>query len=139
MKAFGLAFTLWGGTIMLCCTFLFLEGIFTMNFLFVGASIIGFFAAIFISSPLLLPTTLLIKLASRIPYGATVRLYWLSFTLLLQNYLFFMLLDFADNFSIAGGEYYSLYFISAVALVFMLIFRRTAIKIFFSQTTNKES
>jgi hypothetical protein len=138
MKAFGLAFTLWGGTIFLCCGLLFLAGVFTLSGIAIGAFVV-FFVALFITCPLLITTTMLIQWALKIPYGATVRLYWLGFMLLIQNYLYFELLAFARIFGFARHGFVLLYFISAPGIVFMLVFKRTALKNFFSQTTNKES
>jgi hypothetical protein len=139
MRPFGLAFTLWGGSILLCCGMVAVFGIFTFNGQFFAAAIIGFFVALFISFPLLMPTTLLIRVACKIPYSNTVRLYWLGFTLLLQNYLYFKLLSLADVFDLAFiFDFFIL--MSTIAMVFMIFFRRTTIKDFFSQqTTNKTS
>ena len=138
MRSFGLAFTLWGGTILLCCGCIFLYGVITMDGLAVAAGIFGFFVAVFATCPLLVPTTLLIELAAKIPYNETVRLYWLGFTLVLQNYLFFQFLYLVNIFP--GDEFSNtFFFISVAGMIIMLFVRKNAFKNFFSQqTTNKK-
>ena len=136
MRAFGIAFILWGGSILLCCGLLVFSGLFiSRSFYTVIMGFIGFFAALFITSPLLLPATWLIKLASKIPYNETVRICWLGFSLILLNYLFFRVLDLYIFISWGIDSFFPF---SAIAVVVMLIFKRKTLKEFFSQQTTKE-
>jgi hypothetical protein len=135
MKAFGLAFTIWGGTIATCCSLIAFFGIFTFDGMAIMLGVIGFIMSLLVTSPLLLGAALLIQLAAKIPYNNTIRIYWLGFTLILLDYLFFQLL----NFIMPDWDILNVFFFpSTIGLVFMLAFRRTAIKNFFTQqTTNK--
>jgi hypothetical protein len=138
MKAFGLAFTIWGGTILLNCGFFIVSGIFTLDVLLIGGGVIGFFVALFVTCPLLIPATLLINLTRKIPYHERVLVFWLGFALIALNYLFWEVFTWFDFFIIDRDFQYPVFFISSAGIVLMLIFKRTALKEFFSQqTTNK--
>ena len=138
MKAFGIAFTLWIGTIMVSSGFLLLLGIFMVEGMAVAASFIGCFIALLVTCPLLVPATLLVKLSCKIPYSGIVQICWLGFTLILMNYLFLALLSYFFSGDWSGLDVF--FYISTCALVFILFLKRTALQSFFSQqTTNKES
>jgi hypothetical protein len=139
MRPAGIAFQLWSGTIIINCVVLVVFGMFSLNVGLIFMSILGFFLALFVSCPLLVPATFLVKWSCKLPYSHVVKIWWLGFMLVFLNFIFFYLLSqvapwpFGDLMEIFFGS-------STAALIIMLYYlRKIIMELYSEQTTNKIS
>ena len=138
MKAFDIAYTLWGGTVVLSCGFFM--AMFALYPYFLVFVFIGFIIAVIVTCPLLIPATIIINLIRKIESSVLTRIICLGFSLVALNYLFFELLARFIFLDIGRTDLMAFCLMSSICLVFMMIFKRTDLKTFFSQqrTTNQQ-
>lgn len=129
MKLFLITLRLWLGTIFLASILLFLWGILKLDVHVIFAAFVAMIASIFISLPLLLSTSLLIRLSCQLPYSVPGRISWLGFAIALQNLGYAQLVT-GSLFDkpVWGIEFVNFFSLPTICLLIVIFFTRGSLR-----------
>lgn len=136
MKLFLITLRLWLGTIFLASVLLFLWGILKLDVHVIFAAFVVMIASIFISLPLLLSTSLLIRLSCQLPYSVPGRISWLGFAIALQNLGYAQLVT-GGLFDkpVWGIEFVNFFSLPTICLLIVIFFTRGSLRKLYLQQT----
>ncbi len=135
MKTFGIAFRLWGGTILLMSAFNLAWAVINLDVEILTGGFVVMVGSIVVTLPLMLTTNVLINISAKLPYRVLSRNCWLGFVIAVQNLLYIELIAQILGGSILDAEKIGVVFLanSIAALFVMVYFSKASFRKLYSQ------